>query len=456
MQQLNVELHQMAKAIKIRKGLDLKLKGKPELTTSEVSNSSYYAIKPTDFPSLTPKMVVKEGESVKIGSPIFYDKYRESIQYVSPISGTISEVKRGEKRKILEVIIKADSEFTSETIETKGDTKEVILKSGLWPFIKQRPLDIVADYTQTPKAIFVSGFDSSPLAPNYEFLLKDKKEALQAGFDALAKLTEGNVNVTIENTSKKTSVFSSINGIDLYTVNSKHPAGNVGTQIHQINPINKGEIVWTINALDVARIGSLFLTGKVDFSKTIALTGSEVETPSYYTVTSGASLTNLVDKKITSDNVRYISGNVLVGTNVGKDGFLGFYDNQVTVIPEGDHYKVSFTEGWLAPGFNKLSNSKAFLSALLPKKSYDVDTNLNGEERAFVVSGQYEEVFPFDIYPVQLLKAAITNDIDKMEKLGIYEVAPEDFALCEFVCTSKINSQQIIRDGLKVIEEECM
>ena len=177
------------------------------------------------------------------------------------------------------------------------------------------------------------------------FLLKDKKEALQAGFDALSKLTDGNVNVTIENTSKNTSVFSDVKGIELFTINSKHPAGNVGTQIHQINPINKGEIVWTINALDVARIGSLFLTGKVDFSKTIALTGSEVETPSYYTVTSGASLTNLVDKKITSDNVRYISGNVLVGTNVGKDGYLGFYDNQVTVIPEGDHYKVSFTEG---------------------------------------------------------------------------------------------------------------
>ena len=446
----------MAKAIKIRKGLDLKLKGKPEQSIQAVDNSPFYAVKPTDFPSLTPKMVVKEGEQVKIGTPIFHDKYREAIQYVSPVSGTISEVKRGEKRKILEVIIKAESEFSSETIDVKGDTKEVILKSGLWPFIKQRPLDIVADYNKAPKAIFVSGFDSSPLAPDFEFLLKDKKSELQAGFDALAKLTEGKVNVTIENSSKSTSVFASINGVELHTINSKHPAGNVGTQIHQINPINKGETVWTVNAIDVARIGSLFLNGKVDFTKTIALTGSEVDKPGYYSMISGASISNLVDKKITSDNVRYISGNVLVGNNVGKDGFLGFYDNQVTVIPEGDHYKVSFTEGWLAPGFNKLSNSKAFLSALLPKKSYDVDTNLNGEERAFVVSGQYEEVFPFDIYPVQLLKAAITNDIDKMEKLGIYEVAPEDFALCEFVCTSKINSQQIIRDGLKVIEEECM
>ena len=446
----------MAKAIKIRKGLDLKIKGKPELNTQDVPNSPFYAIKPTDFPSLTPKMLVKAGDKVKVGTPIFFDKYREAIQYVSPVSGTVEEVKRGAKRRILEVVIKADSEFVYETIDTSGETKEVILKSGLWPTIKQRPLDIVADYNQSPKAIFVSGFDSSPLAPDYEYLLKDKKESLQAGFDALGKLTEGKVNVTIENSTKSASVFSSINGIELHTINKKHPAGNVGTQIHKISPINKGEFVWTVNAIDVARIGSLFLNSKADFTKTIALTGSEVDSPSYYNVVAGANLNTLINGKTTSDNVRVVSGNVLTGENVGKDGFLGFYENQVTVIPEGDHYKVSFTEGWLSPGFNKLSNSKAFLSALIPKKEYDIDTNLNGEERAFVVSGQYEQVFPFDIYPVQLIKAAITNDIDKMEKLGIYEVAPEDFALCEFVCTSKINSQSIIRDGLKVIEQECM
>lgn len=447
----------MAKAIKIKKGLDLNIKGKPEPNIQEVPNSHEYALKPSDFPSLTPKMVVKEGDKVKVGTPIFFDKYRELIQYVSPVSGTIAEVKRGEKRRILAVIIKADSEFAHESIDVSGDTKEVILKSGLWPVIKQRPLDIVADYNKTPLAIYVSGFDSAPLAPDYEFLLNDKKDALQAGFDALAKLTSGKINVTIESNLKSSSVFASIKGIELHTINSKHPAGNVGTQIHHIAPINKGETVWTLNANDVARIGTLFTTGKLDFTKTIALTGSEVKSPFYYRMTTGATLTNLVANKIASDNVRYISGNILTGQNIGKDGYLGFYENQVTVIPEGDHYKVSFTEGWLSPGLNKLSNTKAFLSALMPKsKVYDVDTNLNGEERAFVMSGQYEEVFPFDIYPVQLIKAAITNDIDKMEKLGIYEVAPEDFALCEFVCTSKINSQSIIRDGLKVIEEECM
>ncbi|MEN8927863.1 MAG: Na(+)-translocating NADH-quinone reductase subunit A [Flavobacteriales bacterium] len=446
----------MAKAIKIRKGLDLKVKGKPELTVSEVSNSSHYSVKPTDFPSLTPKMVVKVGDKVKVGTPIFHDKYREAINYVSPVSGEVQEIVRGEKRKILEVVIKADSSFQYETIEASGDVKETILKSGLWPCIKQRPLDIVADYNNAPLAIYVSGFDSAPLAPDYEYLLKDKQAELQAGFDALVKLTEGKVHVTIENSSKKNSVFSEITGIDLNTISSKHPAGNVGTQIHAIRPINKGEFVWTINAIDVARIGTLMISGQIDFTKTIALTGSEVTTPSYYKVVAGAKMSDLIDKKIKGDNVRYISGNLLTGENVGKEGYLGFYENQATVIPEGDFHRFSFTEGWFAPGFSKLSNSKTFMSSLIPKKAYDVDTNTNGEERAFVMSGQYEPVFPFDIYPVQLLKAVITNDIDKMEKLGIYEVAPEDFALCEFVCASKINSQKIIRDGLKVIEEECM
>ncbi|MDB4089616.1 Na(+)-translocating NADH-quinone reductase subunit A, partial [Flavobacteriales bacterium] len=392
----------------------------------------------------------------KVGTPIFHDKYRESINFVSPVSGEIKEVVRGAKRKILEVIIKADSEFSYESIDTNGDTKETILKSGLWPCIKQRPLDIVADYNKAPLAIYVSGFDSAPLAPDYEYILKDKKSELQSGFDALAKMTEGKVNVTIESSAKNTSVFSSVTGIDLHTINSKHPAGNVGTQIHQIAPINKGETVWTINAIDVARIGTLMTSGKIDLTRIVALTGSEVKAPSYYKVVIGAKMADLVKEKISTDNVRYISGNLLTGENVGNDGYLGFYENQVTVIPEGDKYKFSFTEGWMAPGFTKLSNTQTFLSSLIPKKAYDIDTNTNGEERAFVLTGQYEKVFPFDIYPVQLLKAVITNDIDKMEKLGIYEVAPEDFALCEFVCSSKINSQQIIRDGLKVIEEECM
>jgi len=447
----------MAKAIKIRKGLNISIKGSPEQKTTEISHSEFYAVKPTDFPSLTPKMVVKVGDKVKVGTPIFFDKYRESIQYVSPVSGEIAEVKRGAKRKILEVIIKADKEFSFEAMNTSGDTKEVLLKSGLWPMIQQRPLAIVANPAESPKAIFVTGFDSSPLAPTYEYVLRGKQKELQAGFDALAKLTEGKVNLTIEAADKNAGIFSQITGVELNTIVGKHPAGNVGTQIHHINPINKGETVWTLNAIDVATIGEFFLTGKLNLTKHIALTGSEVKTPSYYTMWQGASISNVINGNVDSENNRFISGNVLTGENIGENGFLGYYANQITVIPEGDHYKLSITEGWMAPGFKTLSNTKLFLSSLLSnKKEYDTDTNTNGEERAFVLSGQYEQVFPMDIMPVQLIKATIVNDIDAMEKLGIYEVAPEDFALCEFVCTSKINSQQIIRDGLKVIQEECM
>ena len=446
----------MAKAIKIKKGLNISIKGSPEDKTTIVSNSSLYAVKPTDFPSLIPKMVVKVGEKVKVGTPIFFDKYRESIQYVSPVSGEVAEIKRGEKRKILEVIIKADSEFQFESFDTSGDTKEVLLKSGLWSCIQQRPLAIVANPAESPKAIFVTGFDSSPLAPKYEYVLRGKQKELQAGFDTLAKLTEGKVNVTIEAADKNAGVFSQLTGIELNTIVGKHPAGNVGTQIHHINPINKGEVVWTLNAIDVATIGNFFLTGKLDFTKHIALTGSEVESPSYYTMWRGASISEVIKGNIKSENNRYISGNVLTGENIGENGFLGAYDNQITVIPEGNQFKFSLTEGWMTPGLKKLSNSKLFLSSLFSKKKFDVDTNTYGEERAFVLSGQYEEVFPFDIMPVQLIKAAIVNDIDAMEKLGIYEVAPEDFALCEFVCTSKINSQNIIRESLKVIQDECM
>lgn len=447
----------MAKAIKIRKGLNINIKGKAEERILETTNPELFAIKPTDFPGLVPKMILKEGAKVKVGTPVFHDKYNENIKYVSPVSGELKEIVRGEKRKILAITFKADKDFQFETVDTSGDVKEVILKSGLWPTIKQRPLDKVANPNSTPKAIFVSGFDSHPLAPNYEYLLRGKEKELQAGFDALAKLTEGKVNVTVHNSDKSAGVFAKISGIELNSISGPHPAGNVGTQIHHINPINKGETVWTVNALDVLRIGILFSTGQLDLSKTIAVTGSEIKTSAYYKTWQGVSLTNILADNIEGDNVRVISGNVLTGTTVDADGFLGFYDNQVTVIPEGNDYRFFLTKGWLSFfNLNKLSANSAYLSSKLKSKKFDVDTNTNGEERAFVVTGQYEKVFPFDIYPVQLIKSVIVNDIDGMENLGIYEVAPEDFALCEFVCTSKINSQEIIRNGLNVIEAECM
>jgi Na+-transporting NADH:ubiquinone oxidoreductase subunit A len=446
----------MAKAIKIRKGLNISIKGKAEERIVESSNPELFAIKPTDFSGLVPKMVLKEGAKVKVGTVVFHDKYNEEIKYVSPVSGEIKEIVRGEKRKILSIVFKADKEFQFETFDTSGDAKEVLLKSGLWSMIQQRPLAKVANPSSTPKAIFVSGFDSHPLAPYYEYLLRGQQKDLQAGFDVLKQLTKGKVQVTVHNSDKSAGVFAKLSGIELNSITGKHPAGNVGTQIHHIDPVNKGETVWTVNALDVLTIGKFFKTGQLDLSKVIAVTGSEIKTPAYYKTWQGASLSNILDNNIEGDNVRIISGNALTGTKVEENGYLGGFDHQITVIQEGDDYKFSFTQGWQSIGLNKLSSNRIYPSSMFKKKEFNVDTNTNGEERAFVVTGEYEKVFPFDIPPVYLIKAVITNDIDAMENLGIYEIAPEDFALCEFVCTSKINSQKIIRDGLNVIEAECM
>lgn len=453
---LNLEQYSMGKTIQIRKGLNIKIKGSAEQKIHETGLSTFFAIKPEDFPGLTPKLLVKEGQAVKVGTPVFYDKKNEAIKFVSPVSGTLKEIVRGAKRKILAITFESDNAFAKETFDTSGDLKEVLLSSGLWPLIKQRPLDKIARPSTEPKSIFVSGFDSAPLAPNYEFLLRGREKDLQKGFDALKSLTKGKVNVSVEHKTASAGVFAKINGVELHKISGKHPAGNVGTQIHKIDPVNKGETVWTVNAIDVARIGKFLNEGTLDFSKTIAVTGSEVKRPAYYNSWFGASVSNVTTDNIESDNVRVISGNVLVGKTIEKEDTLGFYDNQVTIIPEGDEYKFFVTKGWLSIGFNKLSANRIYPSALLKNKVFDVDTNTNGEERAFVVSGEYEKVFPWDIMPVQLLKSIITNDIDGMENLGIYEVGPEDFALCEFVCSSKINSQKIVREGLDVIEKECM
>ena len=454
----------MSKTVKLRKGLDIKLFGEAEKVKSELALPKTVSVKPVDFHGMVPKMVVKEGETVKAGGIIFYDKYRESIKYASPASGTVKAIVRGAKRRILEVVIETDGaqSFESHNVgkvnEMSGDqVKEAMLNSGMWPFIKQRPIDIVADPNQKPKAIFVSAFDSSPLAADLDYLLHNHKEEFQTGLDALSKLTEGIVHLSVNGKLRADSYFTDVKGVQINKVTGKHPAGNVGTQIHHIDPINKGEFVWTVGAQDVALIGRFFMTGTFDARKTIALTGSEVKSPQYFDTIIGANLSDLLNDRLASDNVRVISGNVLTGMAVEKDGFLGFYDNQVTVIPEGNQLKFAFTEGWMAPfGFKKPTNSKLFFSRLTPNKKFRVDTNTYGEERAFVVTGELERVFPFDIFPMQLAKAAITDDIDAMENLGIYEVAPEDFALCEYVCTSKIDIQHYIRQGLDLIQKECM
>lgn len=452
----------MSKTIRIRKGLDIKLVGEADKVKTNVDFAGEYAIKPTDFHGLVPKLHVKAGDKVQAGSILFHDKYNENIMFRSPIAGEVTEILRGAKRRILEVRIKSDIENSYEaigTIDGSADREAIInylTNGGLWPLIKMRPVDVIANPSETPKAIFISAFDSAPLAPDYDFVLHGEQENFQRGLDLLGKLTTGKIHLTLNGKSNADATFTNAKGVQFNKIYGKHPAGNVGTQIHKIEPINKGEIVWTINPQDVAIIGKCAISGNFDLSKVIAVTGSKIKNPKYVKAIVGANISNILGDNYDAESVRVISGNVLTGDNVGDKGYLGYYHSQVTAIPEGDEPKFMLTKGWLSPGFGRFSNSRAYLSWLMPNKKYDLDTNLNGEERAFVVTGEMDKVFPFDIYPMQLVKSIMYNDIDLMEKLGIYEVAPEDFALCEFVCTSKINIQETVREGLDVIQKECM
>ena len=395
------------------------------------------------------------------GEKAFTDeRYNEAIKFTAPVSGTIQEVVRGEKRRILEVRIKTDSSTEYRDFGTMEPSsagaeavKERLLEGGYWPAFMQRPYAIIARPEQQPKAIFVSGFDSAPLAPDSDFVMASQMGDFQKGIDALVAIANGKpVHLSFQKGSK---VYTQVQGAHLHEVSGPHPAGNVGVQIHHIDPVNKGEVVWTVDYQNVANIGRFLSTGKVDPMRTVALVGSEVNQPKYYRVHVGTCMNAMVKNQMKGDNVRLISGNVLTGDHVAQDGFLGWYANQVTAIPEGHDAKFLLTDGWLSPGLKKFSLSHAYPTWLMPKsKRFNLDTNKNGEERAFVVTGQYEKVFPFDIYPVQLVKSIIVNDVDQMEKLGIYEVAPEDFALCEFSCTSKIDVQSIVREGLDTIRAE--
>ncbi len=450
----------MSNTISIRKGLDIRLVGEATKEIKEIPVSKTVCLSPIDFHGLIPKMVVKEGASVLVGDTIFYDKKNEKIKFVSPASGTVKQIVRAEKRRIVQIIIESDSKQTCKKFEvkkiadtTKEEMLDLLLESGIWPSMKQRPLDIIADPSKDPKGIFVSSFDSSPLAPDYSFILSEKMEQVQMGLNALNVLADGKVHLSSRNHSE----FSKMQNVSHHTINGMHPAGNIGTQIHHIDPVNKGEFVWGMNIQDVAALGKLMETGTVDAKKCIAITGSEVSTPNYMNIHSGSLMSDILKDNVTGENVRYISGNVLTGDQKSIDEYISYYHNQVTVIPEGNEYKFFLTTGWLGLGFDKFSNSRLFPTFLLPKsKKFNLDTNTNGEERAFVVTGELEKVFPFDILPMHLAKAAITDDIDGMENLGIYEVAPEDFALCEYVCTTKINIQEKIRQGLDLIASECM
>jgi len=447
----------MSKDIRIKKGLDIKLIGVAEKKTTNSSQSSVYAVKPEDFHGITPKLVAKEGAEVKAGDTLFYSKSDERILFPSPVSGKVTEVIRGARRKVLAVKIAADAtqvykDFGAKDADAMSaeEVKNHLFASGCWPFVKQRPYDVVANPNQAPKAIFISAYASAPLAADLEYTLAGKEAELQAAITAVSKLTEGLVHVSVG--ANTTSPSANLKGIELHKVSGPHPSGNVGTQIAKLDPINKGEVVWVITPQDLVVIGELLLTGKLNVSRTIALTGSQFSKPAYVTAISGAAIADVTANNLNDDNTRIISGNVLSGKEVKAEEFLGYYDNQITAIPEGDDYEFF---GWNKPIFNKISTSRALtFSWLTPKKKYDLNTNTNGEHRAFVVTGSYEEVFPLDIYPMQLLKAFMYKDLDEMEALGGYEVAPEDFALTEFVCVSKQPHQKIIREGLDLMREE--
>jgi Na+-transporting NADH:ubiquinone oxidoreductase subunit A len=448
----------MPTSISIHKGLTISLKGKAEKVLSKIPISPDYAVKPTDFHGLTPKLAVNEGEQVLAGSPLFVDKNNPDIRFVSPVSGTVSHILRGDKRKLLSVMVTASDEqqyvqYPVKDIKSllREEVIQRMLESGTWPFLKQRPYGILAKPADNPKAIFISGFNSAPLGPDIDFALTGEGETFQAGIDALRKLC-GTIHLSLNNQVSANSIFRKIKGVDVHTFVGPHPAGNVGIQIHHLSPINKGEVVWTIDPQHVVSLGRLFLKGVYDVSKVVALVGSEVKKPRYFRIISGANIAPLQSYINTSSNPRYISGDVLTGTNIGASGHLGFYNTMISVIPEGDHYEFL---GWANPfRMKKYSVSRSYFSWIFPDKEYTLDTNINGGQRAFVMTGEYEKVLPMDIYPVYLLKAILAEDIDRMEQLGIYEVIEEDLALCEYVCTSKIDVQQILRQGIDLMIKE--
>ncbi len=447
----------MSTVYSIKKGLDIKMIGEAEKTVVDL-NADTFAVKPPDFIGCFPKMLVKEGDIVKAGSHLFYDKYRDNILFTSPVSGKIKEIRRGAKRKILEVVIDSDGknesiDFGKHNISTLTREKAIktMLDSGLWPVIRQRPYSIIANPDIEPKSIFIPAFDSSPLAPDFDLMVHGKGETFQAGIDVLRKLTKGKVFLNINAQKTLSKVFLNSKNVEINSFTGPHPIGNVSVHISKLDTINKGEVVWYVYPKDILAIGHLFLTGEYNTSQIVALTGSEVLHRKYYKTFSGASIKKMVNNNVNKGKVRYISGNVLTGDKIDSDGFIGFYHSQVTVIPEGDYYEFL---GWAKLGFGKFSTSRSFPSFLTPNKKYRIDTNIHGGKRAYVLSDQFQRIFPFNIYPLYLIKAILVEDIDLMENLGIYEIDAEDFALCEVVDVSKTEIQQIVRGGLELMRKE--
>ncbi len=445
--------------IKLKKGLNIKISGDAEAKVAGKVISQEVAIVPDYFEGMTPKVAVKEGDTVMIGSTILFDKKHPEVKVVSPVCGTIKQVARGERRKLLYVLIEQNGQAEQAalpTIDLKAGREVVLaamLEAGFGAALRQRPYDVVANPAVAPKAIFVSAFDSAPLAADYNFVLKGEEANVQAGLNVLATIAK-----TYYSVSPATSAeLRNMKGVEINEFIGAHPAGNVGVHINHLNPVNKEEVVWTINIMDVAMLGRYVNTGKLDFTRRVAIAGPKVKHPAYVETISGTAVAALTEGNVNlNETIRVINGNVLTGLNANNNGYLSPFANVVTVIAEGDQADELF--GWAMPRFNKFSNSCLFFTKLqtllCPKKQFDFDARILGGERAFIVSGEYDRVFPMDIMPEQLVKAMIARNLEKMEQLGAYEVAPEDFALCEFVCTSKIETQHIVREALNYMRKE--
>ena len=441
----------MTKVIKLRKGLDINLRGRAAKEIAQVKCPGEYALVPDDFVGMKPKVVVREGDRVLAGDALFVDKLHPEVKFTSPVSGTVSLVERGDRRKLLSVRVKADGEQKAREFETEGEVLPLLLESGLFGFFRSRPYDVVANPEDQPKGIFVSAFNSMPLAQDFEFVLEGQEREFQTGLSALAKIAKVYLGVSSKQSSK---ALLEAKDTEVTVFDGPAPAGNVGVQINHVSPINKGEVVWTLGAEEVIFVGRLLLTGKVDFTRSIALAGSEVRNPKYYKAVVGQKLTTLLEGQVDDKaNNRIINGNVMTGLKTTSEGFLGAHQTEVNVIPEGDD-KAELL-GWIAPRLNEFSTSRSYFSWLFgKKKEYTLDARIKGGERRMIMSGEYDRVFPMDIFAGYLIKAIITGDIDRQEALGIYEVAPEDFAIAEFVDSSKLELQRIVREGLDILRKE--
>ncbi len=441
----------------LKKGHDIKLEGSAT-GSPEAMNITRFAVKPGNFRGIAPipKLFSEVGSEIKAGDPLFYDKGNPEIHYAAPVSGEIIEVKRGAKRAISDVIILADKnqqykKFDIPNLETtsREELVDFLAKSGIWPSFIQRPFGIVADLNVVPRDIFISGFNTAPLAPSYDHMVVGREDELNKALSVLAKLTDGKVYLSLS--PKSPSVLKNAKVADIHYFTGKHPAGNVGVQIHHIKPIKSNQKVWTIDLQSVLTLGKLFLEGIYDTERVVALTGAPLEQPKYVRTKVGANIGELLAGNLSEGNNRIIAGDILTGQQVDNDSFLNFTDNQITVLEEGDKYEAF---GWLLPLAPRPSISKTFPGFLMPNYEYNANTNTHGEERAFVVTGQYESVTPMDIYPQHLMKAILAGDIERMEGLGINEVLEEDVAIAEFACTSKQPLQQILRGGLDMMREQ--